>query len=161
MRYRKGPQGMSRTVTIQPGDPRSPGATALLKASHALMQSLFSAEANHYLSIDDLCQSDILFFTADLDGETAGCAALALRSGYGEVKSMFVDPGARGAKIGSKLLDRLESEAIAKSLPVLRLETGEKLVAAHKLYTAQGFKTRGPFGDYPDEPTSLYMEKWL
>lgn len=150
-----------RNVTIQPADPRSPGATALLEASHALMQSLFPAEANHYLSIDALCQPDILFFTADLDGVTAGCGALALKLDYGEIKSMYVDPGARGAKIGSKLLDRLETEARLKTLPLLRLETGDTLIAAHKLYAAHGFVSRGPFGDYPDDPTSAYMEKRL
>lgn len=149
------------TVLIRPGDPRAPEATALLEASHALMQSLFPPEANHYLSIDALCVPSILFFVADLNGQTAGCAALALKDGYGEVKSMFVDPAKRGARIGSKLLDRLESEARSRALPLLRLETGNTLVAAHRLYASQGFKTRGPFGDYPDEPTSIYMEKAL
>jgi putative acetyltransferase len=152
---------VKNTVTIQTGDPRSPGAIKLLKASHALMQSLFEPEANHYLSIDDLCQPNIMFITAELDGDTAGCAALSIKSGYGEIKSMFVDPGARGAKIGVKLLDELEAKARANNLPLMRLETGDKLVAAHKLYSAQGYKVRGPFGDYPDEPTSLFMEKRL
>jgi putative acetyltransferase len=150
---------MNRQVVIRSGDPRDPAATALLKASHALMQALFPAESNHYLSIDNLTGPDICFFVADLDGVTAGCAALALRDGYGEIKSMFVDPGARGAKIGTKLLDTLETEARARALPYLRLETGDKLTAAHKLYAAQGFVPRGPFGEYPKDPLSLFMEK--
>ena len=148
-------------VIIEPGDPRHPEATALLQASHALMQSLFPPEANHYLSIDALCQPSILFFVARLNGVAAGCAALSIKDGYGEVKSMFVDPAQRGAKIGSKLLARLETEARARQLPLLRLETGDKLTAAHRLYAASGFTLRGPFGDYPDEPTSIYMEKAL
>ena len=148
-------------VSITPGDPRDPDVTALLEASHALMQSLFPPEANHYLSVDALCTPTILFFVAKLHGETAGCAALSLKDGYGEVKSMFVDPAKRGAKIGIKLLDRLEAEARAKGLLLLRLETGYKLIAAHRLYATQGFKVIGPFGDYPDEPTSIYMEKAL
>lgn len=152
---------MKRTLTIRLGDPRSQGATALLEASHALMQALFPVEENHYLSIDALCQPDILFFEAELDGVSAGCAALALREGYGEVKSMFVDPASRGAKIGVKLLARLEEEAIKRKLPVLRLETGDKLPAAHRLYASQGYLDRGPFGGYVDQPTSLFMEKRL
>jgi len=148
-------------VSINPGDPRDPAATDLLQASHALMQSLFPPEANHFLSIDALCDPSILFFIAELKGAAAGCAALVLKDGYGEVKSMFVDPAKRGARIGTKLLDRLEAEARARGLTLLRLETGDKLVAAHRLYVAQGFKNRAPFGDYPDEPTSIYMEKAL
>jgi putative acetyltransferase len=152
---------MSRAVTIRPGDPRSDGAVALLQASHELMEALFPSDANHHLSVDALVAPDILFFIAELEGKTAGCAALALRDGYGEVKSMFVDPACRGAKIGALLLARLEDEARARALPLLRLETGDKLTAARKLYTAQGFTQRGPFGDYVKHPTSVYMEKTL
>jgi len=149
------------TVIIEPGNPRSPEAGLLLNASHTLMQSLFPPEANHFLSIDDLCTPSILFFVAKLDQGIAGCAALALKDGYGEVKSMFVDPAKRGGRIGGKLLARLESEARNRGLPLLRLETGDKLVAAHRLYAANGFILCGPFGEYPDDPTSLYMEKTL
>ena len=152
---------MTREVIISKGDPTSAGATRLLTASHALMQALFPAESNHFLSIETLTGDDIRFFIAELDGEVAGCAALALRDGYGEVKSMFVDPAKRGAKIGTKLLDRLEGEARAHALPCLKLETGDKLTAAHKLYAAQGFTPCGPFGDYGDDPLSLFMEKPL
>lgn len=150
---------MTSGVVIRPGDPRHPEATALLQESHALMQSLFPPEANHYLEIDDLCTPDIRFFVAELGGRISGCGALAIRDGYGEVKSMFVDPAKRGARLGARLLDRIEAEARDLKLPLLRLETGDSLIAAHKLYKAHGFVLRGPFGDYPDAPTSLFMEK--
>jgi hypothetical protein len=38
-------------VHIRQGDPREAGALALLQASHALMESLFPPEDNHYLSV--------------------------------------------------------------------------------------------------------------
>ncbi|NOX72616.1 MAG: GNAT family N-acetyltransferase [Alphaproteobacteria bacterium] len=152
---------MSRIVTIETGDPHDPGATALLMASHELMQALFPADANFALSIDALSAPDILFFIAKLDGKSAGCAALVLKSGYGEVKSMFVDPAARGAKIGTKLLARLEAEARAHSLAHLRLETGDKLTAAHRLYLSEGFIECAPFGEYTKNPDSLFMQKRL
>jgi putative acetyltransferase len=152
---------MSRKVTIKQGDPHEVGATALLSASHELMQALFPADANFALSIDALKAPDILFFVADLDGQAAGCAALVLKDGYGEVKSMFVDPAARGAKIGTKLLARLEVEARARNLPLLRLETGDKLTAAHRLYLSEGFSECGPFGDYRENTDSLFMQKRL
>ncbi len=152
---------MSRRVTITPGDPHSPEATRLLNASHALMQSLFPAKSNHYLSIGALCQPDILFFIARLEGDAAGCAALALKDTYAEVKSMFVDPAKRGACIGTRLLDRLQSEARARDIPILRLETGDELTAARKLYAAQGFTICPPFGEYRPDRRSLFMEKIL
>jgi len=152
---------MSRTVTITQGDPRAASSQALLSASHELMQALFPPESNHYFSVEDLLSPDVLFFVADLEGVIAGCGALVLRTGYGEVKSMFVDPASRGAKVGTKLLDRIESEARARNLPCLRLETGDKLAAAQRLYLAQGFVHRGPFGDYPTDRNSVFMEKTL
>lgn len=149
------------TVTIAISDPHQAEATALLRASHTLMESLFPSEANHYLSIDALAAPDIQFYTASVNGAVKGCAALALKDGYGELKSMFVDPGARGHKLGAKLLMRIEQDARAANLTVLRLETGDTLHAAHKLYEHTGFTYRGPFGDYADGPHSLFMEKPL
>ena len=85
---------------IRRANPRDPGATALLQASHGLMESLFPSESNHYLSIDGLCMPGIHFFVAERGGRSLGCIALAERQGYGEIKSMFVDPDARGMGIG-------------------------------------------------------------
>ncbi len=149
------------SVVIEKGDPRDPAATGLLKQSHALMQELFPAESNHFLSIDDLCTPDIHFFVARVDGKILGCAALAERDGYGELKSMFVDPAARGQNLGQKILDHLDEAARALGLPAIRLETGDALKAAHKLYERHGYAYRGPFGNYPDDPLSLFMEKAL
>ena len=70
-------------IRVLPADPRDPRAVALLQASHALMQELFPAEANHYLSIDALCAPDIRFLVAQEGDAYHGCAALALKSEYG------------------------------------------------------------------------------
>lgn len=150
---------MKPVVTIRKGLPTEPGATRLLKASHALMESLFPAESNHYLPIEALLADHILFRIAEVNDQIAGCAALALKDGYGEVKSMFVDPGHRGHKIGQLLLAELETQAKTHNLSLLCLETGNLLHAAHKLYENVGFKRRGPFGDYPEDPNSVFMEK--
>ena len=149
------------TLHIGYGDPRDPGAAALLRASHALMQSLFPPEENFFLDIDALCAPDIRFFTARLGDRVLGTGALALRRGYGEVKSMFVDDSARGRGIADALLRRIEEEARNLDLHYLRLETGDKLHAAHRLYERHGFVPRGPFGDYPAAPSSLFLEKSL
>jgi len=148
-------------VIVERADPREPEATALLHASHALMRSLFPPESNHYLSIEALRDSGVAFFVAREGGRTLGCAAMAAREGYGEVKSMFVAPEARGRGVGAALLARVEAEARARGLSLLRLETGDVLDAAHRVYERAGFARRGPFGDYTDDPRSLFMEKPL
>ncbi len=144
---------------IELGEPVE--ARHLLEASHAMMLELFDPDANHFLSLDALRGPDIRFFIARLDGQVAGCAALALRDGYGEIKSMFVDPEIRRAGIAGRLMDRLESEAEAFGLGLLRLETGDLLDAARALYARHGFVERGPFGDYAAHPQSVFMEKRL
>lgn len=145
---------------VELGSPADPAATALLEASHALMQSLFPAESNHYLSIDALLADEITFWVAKEGPATLGCVALANKGTYGEVKSMFVDPKARGKGVGQALLAALETHAKAQGLPLLRLETGDLLHAAHRLYRRHGFVDCDAFGDYPpDGAHSVYMEK--
>jgi putative acetyltransferase len=147
------------TITLQQSDPRSAGATALLRASHALMEASFPSEHNHYLSIDALCTPNITFFTATKDGETLGCGALANKGAYGEVKSMFTAETARGKGLADKILAAIIQSAADQSLPTLRLETGNSLHAAHRLYERHGFFYTDPFGDYTDSPVSIFMEK--
>lgn len=149
------------SLTVEKGDPRDPGARALLEQSYALMESLFPPEDNFYLDIEALSAPHISFFVARMGGETLGTVALADKGDYGEVKSMFVAEAARGAGAGAALLARVEQEARARGLPVLRLETGNVLHAAQRLYARAGFTEREPFGDYPAANSSLFMEKRL
>jgi putative acetyltransferase len=45
----------------------------------------------------------------------------------------------------------------------LYLETGalSAFAAGRQLYLRHGFRVRGPFGDYADDPNSVFMEKEL
>jgi len=125
------------------------------------MQALFPPDENFHLDIAALRGPDIRFFAA-VDGETClGTGALALRGGYGEVKSMFVAETARGRGVADAILRRIESEARALGLTSLKLETGAGLDAAQRLYTRHGFTRCGPFGSYPDAPSSVFLQKPL
>lgn len=149
-------------IEVVPGDPGDPGASALLAQSHALMQRLFPAESNHYLEIADLQADHIVFLVAREGERTLGTGALSLRDGHAEVKSMFVDPDARGRGIAALILKRIEQEARARGVLELKLETGALLAEAHRLYARHGFHECGAFGDYPaDDPNSLFMAKRL
>ena len=149
------------TLRVEKGDPRHPEATALLQDSHALMEALFPPEDNHYLSIDALCTPDIHFFVARDGDRIIGTAALADKGRYGEMKSMFVAETARGKGAADALIEALETQARALSHSSIKLETGNLLTAAHRLYARHGFQTCDRFGDYPENDTSLFMSKDL
>ena len=148
-------------IIVARTDPHHPQATALLKQSHALMQSLFAPEDNFYLDIDDLVAPDIHFFTARIGDDTLGTGALMIKAAYGEVKSMFVSEAARSKGIAAALLRQIEDTAHNEGLAMLKLETGNVLHAAHRLYARHGFTQCGVFGDYVNAKSSIFMEKTL
>lgn len=149
------------TVTVEPCDPRDPAAVALLEQSHALMTKMFPAESCHFLSIDALCTADISFFVGKVDGVTVGCGAIARRADYTEVKSMFVDPVARGQKVAQHILEHLIAVSVDQGFTQMYLETGVGLDAAQAMYKKYGFEFCPPFGDYVEDPLSLCMHKVL
>ncbi len=148
-------------ISVTMEDPRSRDATALLQASQALMRSLFPLDACHFLSIENMCNPMIRLYVARLSGLAVGCGALAIKGDYGEIKSMFTTDAARGQGVAGALLNQIEKQARQLGLACLRLETGDTLAAAHRLYARHGFETCGPFADYRDHPNSIFLEKSL
>lgn len=148
-------------IAVEAGDPFHPQARALLEESHALMGSLFPSDANHYLSLNELTAVNIHFVTARRGDIIVGVGALAVHDGYGELKSMFVEKASRGQGVIDAIMRALEDHARTVRLPLLRLETGTLLHAAHKVYARHGFTPCGPFGDYDEGEFSIFMEKPL
>jgi putative acetyltransferase len=100
-------------------------------------------------------------FVARAAGVAQGCGAYKLPGdGSAEIKSMFVLPEARGRGIGRAILAAIE-DALRGRVHTLRLETGIKQDPAIALYESVGFRRRGPFGSYRDDPLSVFMEKPL
>lgn len=150
------------TVTIAFEPPRQPGVVRLLELSDAYAQSLYPPESNHIVDIASLEGADVCFFVARNNGEIAGCCALVdAGDGTAEIKRMFVDPEARGLRIGQQLLDALESHARARGIAAIRLETGIKQPEAIGLYRKFDYCDIGPFGSYELDPLSIFMEKRL
>lgn len=148
-------------IEIDYAAPRHAGIRALLGQSHALMRAMYAPEDNHFLDIDDLCARNIHFFGARVDGTYRACGALALKESYGEVKSFFTDPEARGMGLGQKILDQIINTATDLGLWELYLETGVGLDAAHHLYRKNGFADCRPFGEYEASEFSVFMLKSL
>jgi len=148
-------------IIIAETDPREPETVALLKQSHALMESLFPPEDNFYLDVNDLVDPTIKFYTAREGGTVLGTGAIALKPHYAEVKSMFVHEAARGKGVAAALLRQLEDTARDAQATIMKLETGNVLHAAHRLYARHGFTPCAAFPPYTQAGSSIFMEKPL
>ncbi|MHA6347246.1 GNAT family N-acetyltransferase [Roseivivax sp. CAU 1761] len=148
-------------LSIRAMSPREPEAISLLEASHALMARLFPPDAIFSLDVNALCAPGVSFYGAVEAGALLGCIALVRHEDYAEVKSLFVAPEARGIGLGARLLAHVEEVALREGITILRLETGDKLLAADQLYRRRGYRVRGPFGGYPDGACSVFFEKPL
>jgi putative acetyltransferase len=149
-------------LSLQPEDPGGAEASALLAQLDDFLNGLYPPQNNHLLSVEALRQPGVTFLTARVDGKAVGCGAVVNRGGeYAEIKRMFILPEFRGLKIAHRLLDELEQRAQASGLVLARLETGVAQPEALRLYERAGYTRREPFGAYPDDPVSVFMEKRL
>ena len=152
---------MSHGIEIAVERPVRADVEALLRASRAMMAGLYPPESCHGLDLGAYERAEVTLFVARAHGEAVGCGAFQLHGdGSAEVKSMFVLPAARGRGIGRGILIAIE-DALRDGVATLRLETGIRQDAAIRLYESAGFRRRGPFGSYRDDPQSMFMEKPL
>lgn len=121
-------------------------------------------ESVHALDIDGLRHPSVTFWSAWIDGELAGIAALkSIDAERGELKSMRVDDRFRGSGVGRALLRHLIAEARRRGMTSLWLETGspDDFVPAQRLYESEGFTRCGPFDGYIDDPFSVFMTRTI
>ena len=106
-----------------------------------------------------------VYLIAWRDGVALGCAALqppaAGDAGIAELRRLFVRREARRQGLAQALLARIEQEARALGLAGLRLETGDRQLAAQALYLACGWQPIEAFGPHAGDPTSRCFGKWL
>jgi putative acetyltransferase len=137
---------------------------ALLEEHLRNMHELSPPESVHALDLAALRGPDITFWTAWSQDELLGCGALKeLDALHGEVKSMRTVPARRGTGVGRAILQRITTEARARSYVRLSLETGSMpaFAPARRLYETFGFTYCGPFADYAADPNSVYMTRSL
>jgi len=137
-------------------------AIELLRQSDEFAASLYPPEHRHMIDMPELLAGNVRFFVARRGGTALGCMALVRTApDRGELKRCFVTDAARGQGVGLALLLASETAARAQGTRVIQLETGNLNHAALRLYRGNGYHERGPFGDYPDDGVSVYMEKML
>jgi putative acetyltransferase len=140
--------------------PDQPDVIALIADLDAYQDGLYPPESRHALDLTSLKQDDVRFFVArDAEGQAVGCGAVVLGDAYGEIKRMYVNPASRGQGVARRLLQALEAAARDSGCRLLTLESGPFQPEALGLYAALGFERRGPYGDYADDPLSVFMQK--
>lgn len=140
--------------------PDQPDVHELIKELDTYLYSLYPADSVYALDLNSLMHPNVLFAVVrDAARTPLGCGAIVLKPGYGEIKRMYVRPDARGQGLARRLIEALERSAIAADCRTFRLETGPTMHDALRLYGGLGYTRRGPFGDYPDDPYSVFMEK--
>ncbi|MBP7998466.1 MAG: GNAT family N-acetyltransferase [Chloroflexi bacterium] len=149
-------------ITIAPERPDSPEAIELITELEAVLDPFYPPESRHGFSVEKLVRQGVAFFVTRVDGAAAGCGGIQIvGTEYGELKRMFVRPRFRGLGLGKLMLDQLAAHAQQHSVTILRLETGIHQTEAIGLYESWGFTRIPPFGDYWDDPLSLFFEKRL
>ena len=148
-------------LTIAIESPRAPGAAELLRAGEAFSEALYPPEDNFFLPVEELEKPEVTVFIGRIDGVAAGMAALVLEGESAELKRLFVADLARGAGLAGGLLDALEEHARSAGARVIRLETGNRSVAAIALYEKRGYLPIPRFGPYVDAESSICMELTL
>ncbi len=142
--------------------PLSTEARSLIDGSEAALRAVYPPEDCFTFTAAELDSPKISFFVARREDQApTGCVALCDYGTYGEIKRLYVPQSGRGLGTARALMAAAEAQAQSLGHTVMRLETGDKLAAAVALYTALGYQARGPFGDYPEHPASLFMEKPL
>lgn len=145
---------------IRLDDLRDPRIAAFLEQHIDDMRAVSPPESKHALDLEGLRRPDIRFWSGWQGDELVGCVALRrLDAWHGELKSMRTAPQLRRQGLARSLLLRVLEQARAAGLRRLSLETGSMafFAPARTLYAAHGFARCAPFGDYREDPNSVFM----
>lgn len=108
--------------------------------------------------LDDIRQVVIAYF----GDQPVGCGAIRpYGSDSMEIKRMYVDPSFRGRKIGTMILQELESWARELGSTCCILETGKEQPEAIALYLKTGYQEMENYGPYRGMPNSICFRKSL
>ena len=151
-------------MKIEIDDLRHPAIHALLNEHLQSMYELSPPESVHALDLEKLRQPEITFWCAWEGALLLGCGALKeLDQKHAEIKSMRTPNALRRRGAGRAILAHIIEAARARSYERLSLETGsvDAFKPAQKLYESFGFTCCGPFGEYVEDPYSVFMSMRL
>ena len=151
---------MESNLTVRIDDLTGPEIQALLQEHLHQMHAQSPPESVHALDLTAVRRTNITFWTVWKDSDLLGCGALReLNRFEGEVKSMRTAEAHRRRGAAAAVLHTIVGEARRRGYRRINLETGSypPFEPARALYTRFGFKPCGPFGDYAEDPNSVFM----
>ncbi len=151
-------------MEIRPDDLTGAEIAGLLQEHLRSMYLHSPPESVHALDLDALRQPGITMWTAWQGAELLGCGALKeLDPRHGEIKSMRTAAAHLRKGVARALLRHILEEARRRAYRRLSLETGSMaaFAPARRLYASFGFGYCAPFGDYVEDPNSVFMARDL
>lgn len=151
---------MPMPMQIRPDDLTGPEIRALLAEHLRHMHALSPPESVHALDLDGLRSPDVTFWCVWDGSALLGCGALReLDSAHGEIKSMRTASAHLRRGVARAMLTHIVAEGRRRGYARLSLETGSMpaFAPACALYARAGFVACGPFGDYVEDPHSVFM----
>jgi putative acetyltransferase len=137
-----------------------PRVVELLQIHLIRAQAETARGSAHALDLSGLRAPEVTFWSAWEGDAVVGVGALKrLSADHGEVKSMHTAEAARGRGVGSVMLRHIMAAARARGMSRLSLETGSwaYFAPARALYARHGFVECAPFGEYREDPNSVFM----
>jgi len=147
-------------MKIEVDDLSRPEIHALLNEHLQSMYELSPPESVHALDLEHLRRPGITFWSAWDGSVLLGCGALKeLDPKHGEIKSMRTPNTLRRRGAGRAILAHIIAVARSRAYERLSLETGsmQAFKPAQRLYESFGFTYCGPFGEYVEDPNSVFM----
>ena len=151
-------------MEIRIDDLMGPEIAALLEEHLRDMRATSPPESTHALDLDGLRKPDITFWTVWEGDALVGCGAIKeLDPTHGEIKSMRTSLEHRRKGVARAMLSHIIAEGMKRRYHRLSLETGsmQAFEPAQKLYESFGFTYCPPFGEYVEDPNSVFMTRVL
>ena len=151
-------------MRIREDDLRGEAIARLLREHLDEMHTITPPESVHAMDLEALRAPDVTFWSAWEGEALVGCGALKeLDPRQAEIKSMRTARAYRRRGVAAGILEHILTEAERRAYARLFLETGSQpeFAPARSLYLRYGFEFRGPFGDYVEDPNSVFMTRKL
>ncbi|MGW0966968.1 GNAT family N-acetyltransferase [Streptomyces sp. NPDC002516] len=145
-------------ITVESVDGASPDARACLDAYAADIDARFPEGFDPATLVRprEVSGDAGAFLVAYEEGRPVGCGALRrLGPRAGEIRHVWVDPGARRLGLGRRILDGLEQRAAERGFGVVRLDTHAALTEARRMYLACGYR------EIPRYDDNVYAAYWF
>jgi len=154
----------SAATLLQAGSPEQWAAARALVEEYAATLQLDLDFQNFDDEIASLPREygppDGCFILAAKDGRFVGCGGVRRHdAAAGEMKRLYVVPGARGSGIARLIVERLIAHARQRGYGVLLLDTLPTMDGAQALYRSLGFTSTAPYRYNPVPGATFWMLK--